>query len=490
MKSHRYVLLTTLFALAAFSHSASAQSYVLIGWNDLGMHCSNRDFSKIAILPPYNNVHAQLVYKGEGGKPVMLTTGYTVNYAIPGNTFSVGKTNFWTYAQTLFGLAAPLPPNVGLTGNGLSGGMKIEGNGFIATGIPVTPFSDNDLVNEKPYQLIHLEARALNSTTVLASTDVVIPVSHEIGCLKSGCHVSEQAILNKHSSVNGTFNRNGPVLCASCHASNALGTVGTKNAKSLSFRIHDKHKSFIDERAKTKSTKLAACYNCHPGANTRCYRDVMLTDGEKVCQDCHGSMATIASSISAGRRPWLDEPTCRSCHGSSFGEQTNTLYRNSKGHGNLYCSACHGSPHAITPTTQPNDNLQNVRLQGNAGTLSKCTVCHTTKPTGAGPHGKYYKDGVAVEAPSEFVLQQVYPNPVTAGVAAQAMVTYSLPVDAHVTLDVYDYAGRVVSKVIDADVSGGVHGATLELASLPPGVYFCTITAGTYHATNKFVLSR
>jgi hypothetical protein len=59
----------------------------------------------------------------------------------------------------------------------------------------------------------------------------------------------------------------------------------------------------------------------------------------------------------------------------------------SRGHGGLYCSACHGEPHAILPSGQANDNVQNIALQGHAGTLNKCEVCHGVVPAGPGPHG-------------------------------------------------------------------------------------------------------
>ena len=94
--------------------NVTAQSYVLVGWNDLGMHCANKDFSKIAILPPFNNIYAQLIKKTPGQIPQVITSGVIVEYNIPGNTYSVGKTNFWTYAQQLFGLPQPLPDNIGL----------------------------------------------------------------------------------------------------------------------------------------------------------------------------------------------------------------------------------------------------------------------------------------------------------------------------------------------------------------------------------------
>jgi hypothetical protein len=378
-RSGLLLVLVVLVPLVAFS-----QEYVLVGWNDLGMHCSNKDFSRMAVLPPYNNIVAQIIHKVPGSTPQVVTTGFRVDYSIPGNSYSVGKTNFWTYAQQLFGLAQPLPDNTGLTGKGLTGSLDTTGNHFKAIGIPVTPYQDNNLVQENPYQLIHLVARVIATGDTVATTDVVIPVSNEIGCVQSGCHSSEASIINSHESVSG-FNRNQPILCASCHASNALGTVGNPEARPFSYRIHDVH-SFI-----TPTNAVSTCYKCHPGPNTQCLRDVMGKNPTNplACQTCHGTMANVASTVLAGRRPWLDEPQCgnTTCHGSNYAEQSGKLYRESQGHGGLYCSACHGSPHAIQPTVQANDNLQNIRLQGFSGTLRTCTVCHASTPTGAGPHG-------------------------------------------------------------------------------------------------------
>jgi len=47
----------TLIVLLALVSSASAQK--LIGWNNLGMHCMDDDYSVFTILPPYNVVDAQ-----------------------------------------------------------------------------------------------------------------------------------------------------------------------------------------------------------------------------------------------------------------------------------------------------------------------------------------------------------------------------------------------------------------------------------------------
>ena len=393
MKNH---ILLAIFAssfvfgnITLSSNSSSVnntrEEYVLIGWNDLGMHCANQDFSNIAVLPPFNNVRAQLIEKIPGEMPQIRTTGFRIEYSIPGNTYSVGKTNFWQYAQDLFGLPEPLPDNIGLTGLGLAGEMALHDQYFEAVGIPNTPYTDDDLVNEQPYQLIHLEAIDESTGALLATTDVTIPVSNEIGCVQAGCHSSETQILYEHEDEDGYDPTATPILCASCHASNALGTTGDPEARSMSYRIHKKH------REEGPLYNINTCYKCHPGPDTQCFRGVMESgvDELMICQDCHGTMNTMYQSIDQGREPWLDEPSCGdgNCHGANYAEEPNALFRESQGHGGMFCSACHGSPHAVYPTRVDNDNLQSISLQGHAGTLSDCAVCHTSWPGGGGPHG-------------------------------------------------------------------------------------------------------
>jgi hypothetical protein len=102
------------------------------------------------------------------------------------------------------------------------------------------------------------------------------------------------------------------------------------------------------------------------------------------CVDCHGNL----EQVSQNSQPWLNEPRCdnAACHGSDY-QQDQALYRLSTEHGGIYCAACHDSPHAIAPSNQPNDAIKFVALQGHAGTLENCTVCHLTQPSGPGPHG-------------------------------------------------------------------------------------------------------
>jgi hypothetical protein len=100
------------------------------------------------------------------------------------------------------------------------------------------------------------------------------------------------------------------------------------------------------------------------------------------CTDCHGTMEQVKENPN----PWLNEPRCDDCHTEAKYAQDQPLYRMSKGHGGIYCEACHDSTHAIAESSQPRDAIKFINLQGHAGTLDTCTVCHLTKPAGTSPH--------------------------------------------------------------------------------------------------------
>jgi hypothetical protein len=439
----------------------------------------NRDFSKIAILPPYNNLMAQVIIKGNSStKPKVVTDIGKITYDIPGNTYSVGKTNFWTYAKKLFGV--DLQKNIGLTGKGLMGNMVKKDNYFIAEGIPITPFTDLDKVNEDPYQLAAIKVYSSNNI-LLTSTKTVIPVSTEMNCVGSGCHSNETQILNKHEKKGGFNPKNTPILCASCHSSNALGTKGNKEAKSFSFVIHDKHA----EKAKDD------CYKCHPGSKTQCYRDIMFSAGIK-CTNCHGTMKDIAKSIEKGRKPWLEEPSCGNskCHGKDYAEEKNKLYRQSKGHGGIYCSGCHGSPHAILPTTSKSrDNVQNVALQGFKGILKKCEVCHGVKPEGLGPH-KIQLQKVSIESESiptsGTKLLDAYPNPATERIT----VPFELAEEGNVHLEVFDMSGNLQVTALNQFLLPAKYNIDINVSMLNTGNYIFILTINNNKINGLFKIVR
>ena len=365
----------------------NGSGYTLIGWNDLGMHCINPKFENVAILPPYNNLWVQVIRKGN--PPSIATSGFTLEYSIINNTTSATKINFWQYVLKLFGVS--LPPDQGLTGNGLRGRMQLAGDHFEATGIPITPYDDNMTWN--PYQRAVVTMKD-PSGNVIATTEVVLPVSDEMHCDK--CHADggvaavgirtgnvETNVLTLHDQRNGTtLMSNRPVLCASCHSDNALGTKGAAGVSSFSLAMHDRHGSL-------SSSSQPSCYDCHPGPATQCNRSAISDMGPSGtnpnCQKCHGNLTQVATSIKQGRQPWLQEPTCTQCHDSKF-KTNQPLYRNSTGMGGVYCAACHNSPHAWWPSMLAVDNTQPIRLQGKARGIGNCQVCHTNSPGGSHVH--------------------------------------------------------------------------------------------------------
>jgi hypothetical protein len=148
-----------------------------------------------------------------------------------------------------------------------------------------------------------------------------------------------------------------------------------------------------------------------------------------VCQDCHGSLTQVAESIKNGRIPWFQEPSCgaSACHGANYAEESGKLFRNSKGHGGLYCSACHGSPHAILPTVNARDNVQNIALQGFEGTLRRCELCHGVVPSGPGPHGIMPPSPVTQTNIKVFLEGPFNGVQMNNNLAANAMLPFSQP---------------------------------------------------------------
>ncbi|HEV2445207.1 MAG TPA: hypothetical protein VGS58_04775, partial [Candidatus Sulfopaludibacter sp.] len=453
-------------------------AFKLVGWNDLGMHCfDGKDYSVFGVLPPFNTIHVHLI--DSSGALVKAAPGYTLTYQAVAdpltntlNTSSAAKTNFWQHAADLgFGMLAP---DIGWKGFAMPGASNTPqsmtfsstDNTWTAVGIPITPYSDSGSVNYFP--MMRLSARD-SAGTLLATTDIVLPTSDEMMC--STCHSSKSPlsaatpnagwvdnsdpakdvklnILRRHDdrfASNATFqnatallgfNPAGleatvaarPILCASCHGTNALSMAGAASVPPLTQSMHSLHGTVNDpatgQTLEAGATR-ATCYNCHPGPKTQCLRGAMGTlktsagANQMECQSCHGTMSTVGA---AGRQGWLQEPACQMCHtgtavsnsgqiaytsvfssgttqriaaDQTFATNANTpaaglsLYRFSAGHGGLQCETCHNSTHAEYASTVVNDNVQVSNMQGHTGMMAECTACHSTVPstTNGGPHG-------------------------------------------------------------------------------------------------------
>ena len=472
MNKSFYYFFFIVSVLCYLKTNVYSQSYVLVGWNDLGMHGTAKDFSKIALLPPSKNIYAQLIKKVPGEKPQVVTKGIIIYYSFPGNTYSVGKTNFWTYAGKLFNLDQPLADNISLTGKGLTGTLDPQENYFFARGVPVTPYPDSSLNKEVPFQLIHLVAKDSATNIVLASTDVEISVGSALSCIQAGCHSSEQSILDNHPVTPLADKLSAPSLCANCHQDNALGVRGNSVIKPLSEAIHNRHVDL------NMSGSGEICYKCHPGYRKQFWHGANNSNNMMGmnCADCHGTQEMIAHSISNGRQPWFDEPKCgrEECHESHFSEEPGKLYSESRGHGGIFCSACHGNPHAVLPAYAKNSYFQNIQLIDFKVNSENCTVCHEDNPQDDGPH-TFIQSEISVDNlfQQKFGTIRNYPLFSNSG----NVLSYGSSYDDQVKLSIYNSLGEIIRVIEKGLKPAGYYQYIFKKAKLASGVYFYSLDA-------------
>lgn len=85
-----------------------------------------------------------------------------------------------------------------------------------------------------------------------------------------------------------------------------------------------------------------------------------------------------------------------------------------------------------------------------------------------------------------YVLDAAYPNPF----ASRTRIGFELPVSEHVTLKVYDVLGREVATLMDGVAPAGKQFATFDAASLPSGVYFYRLQAGSTQLIQRVTVVR
>jgi hypothetical protein len=438
-QERRSILAGLLLAALLPVTPASAQNPTgsVVGWNNLGMHCMDSDFSVFSILPPYNTVNAQVVLVTNGTAHLVTdTNGYTVTYqavADPDgsiNHTSVGKANFWDYSVALFGAA--LAPDQGLPVPGRSFYMPGTNNTpqnldpenpsqwFAAYGIPITPYDDS--LRKNAYPLMRLIAYQGNQA--VATNDVVLPVSDEMDC--RACHGSGRPtaaqpaagwvwepdpdrdqrlnVLRRHDEARGSTNAvylaalatNGyqqaglfptvlsahkAILCARCHRSEALPGSGRPGIPPLTQAVHARHATVHDPDTGVtldSDANRTACYRCHPGAVTRCLRGAMgkaaAADGTPAMQ-CQSCHGKMSDVGSGSRTGWLQEPNCQACHtGTALNNAGQIRYTSVFSAPGVMRTNGVAATFATNPNT-PGPNLSLYRFSRGHGGLY-CSACH------------------------------------------------------------------------------------------------------------------
>jgi hypothetical protein len=86
--------------------------------------------------------------------------------------------------------------------------------------------------------------------------------------------------------------------------------------------------------------------------------------------------------------------------------------------------------------------------------------------------------------PADFSLSQNYPNPFN----PSTFISFQLPVNSHVKLQVFDVNGREVATLVDGNLEAGTHAVTFAPRERTTGLYFYKITAGKFSQTRKAIM--
>jgi hypothetical protein len=101
---------------------------------------------------------------------------------------------------------------------------------------------------------------------------------------------------------------------------------------------------------------------------------------------------------------------------------------------------------------------------------------------------EYYtlNNKIIIDIPTKFEMKQNYPNPFNPSTTIQ----YSVPVDAFVSLKVYDITGREIIDLVNTQEKAGFYSVVFNSStySLSSGIYFYRITAGQFTDVKKLML--
>lgn len=90
------------------------------------------------------------------------------------------------------------------------------------------------------------------------------------------------------------------------------------------------------------------------------------------------------------------------------------------------------------------------------------------------------------EVPREFNISQNYPNPFN----PSTIIRFAIPTDMNVKLDVYNTLGEKVAELVNGPMTAGSYSIAFNAISLPSGIYFYRIEAGSNVAVRKMILMK
>ena len=249
--------------------------------------------------------------------------------------------------------------------------MVVKGDHFQANGIPSCPSTTPATWN--PYQVVDITVKDSGTNAVLVQTRATVPTSDEINCGK--CHGADPLldVLQKHDDEEGTTPGRRPA-----------GPLRLLPRQSRPWARAGRDRPDITcPGPSTASTprRGATCYDCHPGATTKCSRSIAHTAADGNCIACHGTMHDVASSIATGTRiPWVQRAPvrdlpCRHRRGRHGDDALPERLRTCR----PLLPGLPRQPARPGPdSSQAADNYQAIQYQTAVRTIGDCKVCHAT----------------------------------------------------------------------------------------------------------------
>lgn len=105
--------------------------------------------------------------------------------------------------------------------------------------------------------------------------------------------------------------------------------------------------------------------------------------------------------------------------------------------------------------------------------LAKGIYAYRLKQIDYNGNYEYYRleGDVVITPPNKFTMSQNYPNPSN----PKSKIDFELPVNAKVTISVYNLLGEEVTTILNETMDAGYHSAEFDGSNLASGVYFYRI---------------
>jgi hypothetical protein len=135
---------------------------------------------------------------------------------------------------------------------------------------------------------------------------------------------------------------------------------------------------------------------------------------------------------------------------------------------------------------------ETLPAQGITNGIADMEFLSSTLGFAGGPAGTFMRYGNPsgigesnYEIPSEYMLEQNFPNPFN----PSTTINFSIPKSSDVSLKIYDVLGKEVATLVkEFKLAGNYSVNFTETSGLNSGVYYYTITAGNFTDTKKLVL--